>query len=76
MRVEQSTASSTNAKFNRPAHAWAGVPRPARYMMRGAATDREWENTMTETWESPAFDEIRMDAEIGSYADDLAEERD
>lgn len=31
---------------------------------------------MTETWETPAFDEIRMDAEIGSYADDLGEDRD
>ena len=35
-----------------------------------------WENIMTETWETPAFDEIRMDAEIGSYADDFAEDRD
>jgi len=30
---------------------------------------------MTETWETPAFDEIRMDAEIGSYADEFAEEQ-
>jgi hypothetical protein len=41
-----------------------------------AARDREWEMTMTETWETPSFDEIRMDAEIGSYADEFAEDRD
>jgi coenzyme PQQ precursor peptide PqqA len=31
---------------------------------------------MTETWETPSFDEIRMDAEIGSYADEFADDRD
>lgn len=35
-----------------------------------------WEKTMTETWETPSFDEIRMDAEIGSYADEFADDRD
>jgi hypothetical protein len=41
-----------------------------------AATDRAWEKTMSETWETPSFDEIRMDAEIGSYADEFADDRD
>jgi hypothetical protein len=27
-------------------------------------------------WEQPAFDEIRMDAEIGSYQNDFDRERD
>ena len=31
---------------------------------------------MTETSEAPAFDEIRMDAEIGSYPDAFAEDED
>lgn len=29
---------------------------------------------MTEAWEAPTFEEIRMDAEVGSYSDELAEE--
>lgn len=28
------------------------------------------------TWEAPDFIEVRMDAEINSYQDDLGEERD
>jgi len=31
---------------------------------------------MMDTWEAPRFEEIRMDAEIGSYQDDLDEDRD
>ena len=31
---------------------------------------------ITETWATPAFEEIRMDAEIGSYACDFAEDED
>lgn len=41
-----------------------------------AAKDRMWEKTITETWATPAFEEIRMDAEIGSYACDFAEDED
>lgn len=29
---------------------------------------------MTETWEAPTFEGIRMDAEVRSYSDELAEE--
>ncbi len=28
------------------------------------------------TWEAPAFEEVRMDAEINSYQDDFDRERD
>jgi len=31
--------------------------------------------SMMDTWEAPRFEEIRMDAEIGSYQDDLDEDR-
>ncbi len=29
---------------------------------------------MNDTWEAPAFEEIRMDAEVGSYTDELSED--
>ena len=57
-------------------HLASGVSCGDRYLIGARRQTASGRRVMTETWETPSFDEIRMDAEIGSYADEFADDRD